>query len=50
MAIKLDKLNSLVEWGNERTGAKSIWDHLMNEAIPGGTRWVYVLGSALYFL
>jgi len=49
VAIKIDKLNSLVEWVNERTGAKSIWDHLMNEAIPGGTRWVYVLGSALLF-
>ena len=38
------------QWLDLRTGLNSIARHALEEPIPGGARWAYVLGSALVFL
>jgi ubiquinol-cytochrome c reductase cytochrome b subunit len=40
----------LWDWIDERTGAKKILHHTLNEPIPGGARFAYVFGSALLFI
>lgn len=45
----IKRLAPIVEWLDERTGVKAIWQLLVDFSIPGGTRWVYVLGSGLLF-
>ena len=40
----------LWDWIDDRTGAKKILHHTLNEPIPGGARFAYVFGSALLFI
>ena len=39
-----------LQWIDERTGMTSLWSMLMDEEIPGGTRWAYIFGSGLLFV
>src|SRR6185295_557039 len=43
-------LTNLVQWFDERTGAREKLDEALNEPIRGGARWAYVFGSILLFL
>jgi ubiquinol-cytochrome c reductase cytochrome b subunit len=40
-------VTSAVDWIDSRTGIRSILSNLLDEPIPGGSRWAYVFGSAL---
>jgi len=37
----------LYDWVDQRTGARSLLRHILDERIPGGARWAYVFGSGL---
>jgi ubiquinol-cytochrome c reductase cytochrome b subunit len=47
--IQSEKLSQIAEWLDERAAIKAIWQLLVKFSIPGGARWVYVLGSGLLF-
>jgi ubiquinol-cytochrome c reductase cytochrome b subunit len=40
-------MNPIWRWLDERTGCKSLMRYLLDENIPGGSRWRYVWGSTL---
>jgi ubiquinol-cytochrome c reductase cytochrome b subunit len=40
-------VTTAVDWIDSRTGIRSILSTLLDEPIPGGSRWAYVFGSAL---
>jgi len=40
----------VVEFVDERVGLKTIQAKMMNEPIPGGSRWAYAFGSVLLFI
>jgi ubiquinol-cytochrome c reductase cytochrome b subunit len=42
-------MNALLRWLDARTGYQQILHYLLDESIPGGSRWRYVWGSALMF-
>jgi len=37
-------LEKVIEFVDERVGLKTIQAKMMNEPIPGGSRWAYALG------
>ena len=43
-------LGRLWNWIDQRTGADRILRHSLGEQIPGGARFAYVFGSALFFI
>ena len=42
-------MNSLLNWIDQRTGAKKLLHEALFENVPGGARWRYVWGSTLVF-
>jgi ubiquinol-cytochrome c reductase cytochrome b subunit len=40
-------VSSALDWIDDRTGYRSVLSNLLDEPIPGGSRWAYVFGSAL---
>ena len=42
--------NDIHKWINDRTGIDDIADKMFNEPIPGGSKWLYGLGSSLLFV
>jgi len=40
----------LAAWFDERMGWQQLMRHALDEPIPGGARWAYVLGSGLLFV
>jgi ubiquinol-cytochrome c reductase cytochrome b subunit len=40
----------LVAFLDERLGLKEMQAKMLNEPIPGGSRWAYVFGSILLFI
>jgi ubiquinol-cytochrome c reductase cytochrome b subunit len=40
----------VVEFVDERVGLKTIQAKMLNEPIPGGSRWAYAFGSVLLFI
>jgi ubiquinol-cytochrome c reductase cytochrome b subunit len=45
--MSASRLERLDEWLDARVGHRAILDHILNEPIVGGARWVYIFGSAL---
>ena len=43
-------LTSLIDWLDSRTGIKAGRAHLLDEPLPAGVNWWFVLGSILLFL
>lgn len=43
-------LDRVVAFIDERVGLKTLQAKLLNEPVPGGSRWAYVFGSVLLFL
>ena len=46
----LTALEKVIAFVDERVGLKTIQAKMLNEPIPGGSRWAYVLGSVLLFI
>ena len=42
-------MKALLDWVDERTGAKKLLHEALFENVPGGARWRYVWGSTLVF-
>ncbi|MHC4942319.1 MAG: cytochrome b N-terminal domain-containing protein [Planctomycetota bacterium] len=42
-------IGKLVNWLDDRTGSRNILSSVLDEPIPGGSRWRYVFGSMLAF-
>ena len=42
-------MRRLISWLEERTGIPGAWQRILDEPVPGGARWNYVLGSAVLF-
>ena len=40
----------VVDFVDERVGLKSIQAKMLNEPVPGGSRWAYAFGSCLLFI
>ena len=43
-------LEKVVEFVDERVGLKTIQAKMLNEPVPGGSRWAYAFGSCLLFI
>ena len=43
-------LRGLIDWLDARTGIKAGRAHLLDEPLPPGVNWWFVLGSILLFL
>ncbi|HEU5408319.1 MAG TPA: hypothetical protein VFU48_11175, partial [Nitrospira sp.] len=43
-------IEKLVAFLDERVGLKEMQAKMLNEPIPGGSRWAYVFGSILLFI
>jgi ubiquinol-cytochrome c reductase cytochrome b subunit len=46
----MSRLDGLVDWLDSRTGIKAARAHLLDEPLPAGVNWWFVLGSVLLFL
>jgi len=42
-------MKALIDWLDQRTGARKLLHEALFENIPGGARWRYVWGSTLTF-
>ncbi len=42
--------NRFVNWLDQRTGVRHLTREALDEPIPGGARWAYVLGSGLLYI
>jgi ubiquinol-cytochrome c reductase cytochrome b subunit len=40
----------VIEFVDERVGLKTIQAKMLNEPVPGGSRWAYAFGSVLLFI
>ena len=40
----------VVDFVDERVGLKTLQAKMLNEPIPGGSRWAYAFGSVLRFI
>ena len=40
----------VVDFVDERVGLKTLQAKMLNEPIPGGSRWAYAFGSVLLFI
>jgi len=49
-ALQRGHFDRVLNWFDQRTGAKSIASKVLDEPIPGGARWAYVFGSGLLFI
>ena len=43
-------IEKVIAFIDERVGLKLMLDKMLNEPVPGGSRWAYVFGSVLLFL
>ena len=43
-------VEKVVAFVDERVGLKNIPAKMLNEPVPGGSRWAYVFGSVLLFI
>ncbi|MEE9231615.1 MAG: cytochrome b N-terminal domain-containing protein [Acidobacteriota bacterium] len=43
-------MTRLTDWLEERTGLPSVLRKILEEPVPGGARWSYVLGSSIVFV
>jgi ubiquinol-cytochrome c reductase cytochrome b subunit len=43
-------LEKIVAFVDERVGLKTIQAKMLNEPVPGGSRWAYIFGSVLLFI
>jgi len=43
-------VEKVVAFVDERVGLKNIQAKMLNEPVPGGSRWAYVFGSVLLFI
>ena len=50
MKLPIPTPRDVRKWINDRTGIDILMDKMLNEPIPGGSKWVYGFGSALLFL
>ena len=50
MKVPIPTSRDVHKWINDRTGIDILADKMLNEPIPGGSKWVYGFGSALLFL
>ena len=46
----LTALEKVIAFVDERVGLKTIQAKMLNEPVPGGSRWAYVFGSILLFI
>ena len=49
-ANQQNPFEKVVEFVDERVGLKTIQAKMLNEPIPGGSRWAYAFGSVLLFI
>jgi ubiquinol-cytochrome c reductase cytochrome b subunit len=50
IASPQNAFEKVVEFVDERVGLKTIQAKMLNEPIPGGSRWAYAFGSVLLFI
>ena len=43
-------MKGLIDWLDDRTGIRALWDRTANVPVPGGARFRYVFGAVLLFL
>ena len=43
-------IEKVYDFVDERVGLKLLTAKMLNEAVPGGSRWAYVFGSVLLFI
>ena len=43
-------LEKVVDFVDERVGLKTLQAKMLNEPVPGGSRWAYAFGSVLLFI
>ena len=43
-------LEKVIAFVDERIGLKLLAAKMLNESVPGGSRWAYVFGSILLFI
>ena len=49
-STELSALEKVIAFVDERVGLKTIQAKMLNEPVPGGSRWAYVFGSILLFI
>lgn len=42
-------IKGILDWLDDRTGYRKVADEVLLEPVPGGARWIYVVGSGLAF-
>lgn len=50
VASQQNAFEKVVEFVDERVGLKTIQAKMLNEPVPGGSRWAYAFGSVLLFI
>ena len=49
VATQPSAVEKVVAFMDERIGLKTLQAKMLNEPVPGGSRWAYVFGSVLLF-